>query len=309
MQEVFKQIELIADSRATVIIRGESGTGKEQVARAIHFKSSRAEKPFIKVACAALPETLLESELFGHEKGAFTGALGTKAGRFELANGGTLFLDEIGDISPATQVKLLRVVQEREFERVGGVNTIKVDIRLLVATHRDLEREVRQGRFREDLYYRLNVLPLFIPPIRDRKDDVPLLAEYFLEKFSKENGKKGLTFSESAWEHLMNYPWPGNVRELENAIERAVILCRAKAITGEHFKLDVQDRIHEMPETSDYNLVTGLQDKNLAEAVEVLEKKMIQSSLEEARGNKRRAAGKLGITERIMGYKVKKYGL
>ncbi len=183
MQEVFKQIKLVADSNVTVIIRGESGTGKEQIARAIHFASPRADKPFIKVACAALPESLLESELFGYEKGAFTGAQNSKPGRFELADGGTLLLDEIGDISPVTQVKLLRVIQEREFERVGGIETIKVNIRLLVATHRNLEEAVRQGKFREDLYYRLNVLPLFAPSLRDRREDIPLLAEYFLEKF------------------------------------------------------------------------------------------------------------------------------
>lgn len=313
MQDVFKQIEMVADSKATVVIRGESGTGKEQVARAIHATSGRSEKPFVKVACAALPETLLESELFGHEKGAFTGAAATKPGRFEMADGGTLFLDEIGDVSPATQVKLLRVIQEREFERVGGVKTIKVNIRLLVATHRDLEKLVKEGKFREDLYYRINVLPLFIPPLRDRKNDIPVLAEYFLEKFAKENAKKGLGMDETAWEHLLNYPWPGNVRELENAIERAVILCRGKKITQNCFQLDVQDKIHEMPLETSSGMGAAMaaltQTNNMEDAVSALEKSMIAKALSENKGKKRKAAKQLGITERIIGYKIKKYDL
>ncbi len=311
MQDLFRQIEIVAASKATIMIRGESGTGKEQIARAIHYASPRAEKPFVKVSCAALPETLLESELFGYEKGAFTGAMTMKQGRFDLAEGGTLFLDEVGDISPATQVKLLRVIQEREYERVGGVKTIRSDIRLVVATHRNLEKEVREKRFREDLYYRLNVVPLFVPPLRERKDDVPVLAKYFLERFVKENNKKGLGIADSAWEHLLNYPWPGNVRELENAVERAVILCRGKLLGAEHFLLDQQDKIRETPTgASAGDLLEGpVTNMTLTEATEALEKKLIAETLEATKGNKRRSAEQLGITERIIGYKIKKYGL
>jgi len=313
MQDLFKQIEIVAESKATIMIRGESGTGKEQIARAIHYASPRAEKPFIKVACAALPETLLESELFGYEKGAFTGAVAMKQGRFDLADGGTLFLDEVGDISPATQVKLLRVIQEREYERVGGVKTIRSDIRLLVATHRDLEKEVREKRFREDLYYRLNVVPLFVPSLRERKDDIPLLVKYFLERFSKENNKKDLGIADSAWEHLLNYPWPGNVRELENAVERAVILCRGGLLGAEHFLLDQQDKIREMPPAPSLPVGNSRSGSSsiatLTAATEALEKQLIAQALEATKGNRRRAADQLGITERIIGYKIKKYSL
>jgi len=310
IQEVFKQIEIVSGTKATIMIRGESGTGKEQIARAIHYASPRANKPFIKVACAALPETLLESELFGYEKGAFTGASASKQGRFELADGGTLFLDEIGDVSLVTQVKLLRIIQEREFERVGSVKTIHIDIRLIVATHRDLEKEVREGRFREDLYYRLNVVPLFVPPLRARKDDIPVLVEYFLERFLKENNRKGIRIDDSAWEHLLNYPWPGNVRELENAVERAVILCRGKSIKSEHFLLDQQDKIREVPLPSSLNSLSSLMpDSALQDAVESLERQLISQALTDTHGNKRKAAERLGLTERIMGYKTKKYKL
>ncbi|MBI1977805.1 MAG: nif-specific transcriptional activator NifA, partial [Candidatus Omnitrophica bacterium] len=223
MTDVYSSIDLVSSTKATVMIRGESGTGKELVAKAIHYQSERADKPFIKVSCAALPETLLESELFGYEKGAFTGAQAMKRGRFELAHTGTLFLDEIGDIPLATQIKLLRVIQEKEFERVGGVETIRVDIRLITATNKDLEAEVRAGRFREDLYYRLNVIPIFLPSLRERKEDLPLLVQHFLEKANRENGKNVKRVSDEAWEYVMNYSWPGNVRELENALERAVV--------------------------------------------------------------------------------------
>jgi DNA-binding NtrC family response regulator len=225
MQELFKVIERAANSRATVLIRGESGCGKELVARALHFNSSRADKAFIPVSCAALSETLLESELFGHEKNSFTGAANQKAGRFELANQGTLFLDEVGEIPAPLQVKLLRVLQEREFERVGGTKSIKVDVRLLAATNKDLEKAVKDGEFREDLYYRLQVIQVVVPPLRDRKEDIPALAEHMLVKFNKENGKSIKSIAKDAIDKLSKYNYPGNVRELENAIEHAVVMA------------------------------------------------------------------------------------
>lgn len=231
MQELFKVIERAADSRATVLIRGESGSGKELVARALHYNSSRASKPFIAVSCAALPETLLESELFGHEKNAFTGAVAQKPGRFELANQGTLFLDEIAEIPPSLQVKLLRVLQEREFERIGGTKSIKVDVRLVAATNKDLEAAVAQREFREDLYYRLQVIQVFVPPLRERREDIPALAEHFIAKYNRENGRKVQSVSQEALDLLMRYPFPGNVRELENAIERAVVMAEKDATT------------------------------------------------------------------------------
>ena len=242
MQEVYKIIERVAGSNATVLIRGESGTGKELVARAIHYNSPRSAKPFIAVSCAALPETLLESELFGHEKGAFTGAVGQKAGRFELAHQGTLFLDEVPEISPAMQVKLLRVLQERQFERVGGTRTLQVDVRLIAATNRNLEEAVASGAFRADLYYRLQVIQVFLPPLRERKTDIPPLVEHFIEKFNQQNGKNVKFVSQEAMELLMKYSWPGNIRELENAIERGVVLAEADSelITPDLLPLAIQ---------------------------------------------------------------------
>jgi transcriptional regulator with GAF, ATPase, and Fis domain len=224
MRAVFDQIMMVAGSRATVLITGESGTGKELVAKAIHAVSDRREKPFIGISCAGIPETMMENELFGHERGAFTGAVALQKGRFELANGGTIFLDEVGDIPLSIQVKLLRVLQEREIERLGGKETIKLDVRLVAATNRDLAVEMRAGTFREDLYYRLNVIPIHLPPLRERVNDVPLLADHFLKKFSAENNRKIKGFSREAMAALMRYPWPGNVRELENLIQRMVIL-------------------------------------------------------------------------------------
>jgi len=229
MQEVYRMIARVANSRATVLIRGESGTGKELVAKAIHYSSNRAKGPFVAVSCAALPETLLESELFGHEKNAFTGASMQKPGRFELAHHGTLFLDEIAEITPAIQVKLLRVLQEREFERLGGTKTIKVDVRLIAATNKDLEQMVKQGTFREDLYYRLQVIQIHLPPLRERKEDIPLLVTHFLDRYTKENGKQLKAPTPETTDILMKYHWPGNVRELENVIERAVVLADADA--------------------------------------------------------------------------------
>lgn len=301
MKDVYSSINLVSQSKATVLLRGESGTGKELIAKAVHYASSRASKPFIRVSCAALPETLLESELFGHEKGSFTGALNQKKGRFELAGGGTLFLDEIGDISPIIQIKLLRVLQEKEFERVGGNDTIKVDVRIITATNKDLEKEVREGKFREDLYYRLNVVPVFLPPLRERKDDIPLLANTFLKKSCEENEKSVKEMDDSAWDHIINYSWPGNVRELENAIERAVVLCQGNNLTSEHFPYELQDKIR------DVSVLDAIDEQgNLQDNVIELEKRMIKSALKSTGGNKRKAAKQLGVTERILSYKLSK---
>lgn len=305
MQDVFSSVELVSKSKATVLLRGESGTGKELVAHAIHYHSPRADKPFIKVSCAALPETLLESELFGYEKGAFTGAVTSKAGRFEIANGGTLFLDEIGDLSPSTQVKLLRVLQEREFERLGGTKTIQVDIRLITATNKDLEKEMQEGQFREDLYYRLNVVPIFMPPLRERKEDLPFLVQHFLARSNKENNKQSKRISDEAWQYIMNYAWPGNVREVENVIERAVIMCKGDVIGREHFPIDLRANIKPDSKT----LSAASSSDTLPKAVEILERQMLVDALQKTGGNKRKAAEMLGLTERILGYKVKQYNL
>ncbi len=304
MTDVYSSINLVSTTKATVMLRGESGTGKELVARAIHYHSDRADKPFIKVSCAALPETLLESELFGYEKGAFTGATSMKRGRFELAHTGTLFLDEIGDIPLSIQVKLLRVLQEKEFERLGGVETIRVDIRLIVATNKNLEREVQEKQFREDLYYRLNVIPVFLPALRERREDLPLLVQHFLEKSNCENGKQVKRVSDEAWEYIMNYSWPGNIREVENAIERAVIMCQGDVIGREHFPFDLKANIKPI----DNGLVIE-EPQDLPTAIEGLEKRLLSRALEKTAGNKRKAARLLGVTERILGYKVRRYSL
>jgi Nif-specific regulatory protein len=305
MVDVYSSIELVSTTRASVMLRGDSGTGKELIARAIHYYSGRADKPFVKVSCAALPETLLESELFGYEKGAFSGANALKKGRFDLAHTGSLFLDEIGDISLATQVKLLRVLQEREYERVGGVDTIRVDVRFIAATNKDLEREVKEGRFREDLYYRLNVIPIFLPALRERKEDIPILVQHFLKKSAETNQKPEKRITDDAWEHIMNYSWPGNVRELENAIERAVIMCTDSVIHRHHFPVDLQAKIDPSDESASNG--DGLED--LTVAVERLEKRLLAKALEQSGGNKRKAAQALGLTERMIGYKVKRYQL
>lgn len=297
MVGVYRLIEQVANSNATVLIRGESGTGKDLVAHAIHFNSYRASKPFIKVNCTALPDNLLESELFGHERGAFTGAVERKLGRFELANGGTLFLDEIGDFSLNLQVKLLRVIQFKEFERVGGHETIKSNVRIIVATNKNLEQEIKNGVFREDLYYRINVFPIYMPLLRERKNDVMLLADYFLEKYTKENGKDINRISTPAIEMLTSYHWPGNVRELENCMERAVLVCDEDVIRSDHLPPSLQ-----MVQQS--KLATAL---TLSEKVEFLEREMIVDALKKTHGCQRHAARELGITERMLGYKIKKY--
>jgi len=299
MQEAFDLIAQVSKSEATVLIRGESGTGKELVAHAIHYNSLRAEKPFIKVNCAALPESVIESELFGHEKGAFTGALATRKGRFELADGGTIFLDEIGELSAMTQVKLLRVLQEREIERVGGSETIKINVRVIAATNRNLEDEIVNGTFREDLYYRLNVFPIHIPPLRERKTDIMLLSDFFTEKYSKKNRKQVKRISSSAIDLIMSYHWPGNVRELENCIERASLLSTDQVIHAYHLPPSLQSA-----ESSD----TGIH-MTLEQSVENLEKELIKEALKSNRGNMAKAARKLNITERIMGLRVKKYDI
>ena len=299
MQDVFDMIAQVSRSDATVFIRGESGTGKELVAHAIHYNSNRADKPFVKVNCAALPETVIESELFGHERGAFTGAINTRKGRFEVANGGTIFLDEIGDLSPMTQVKLLRVLQEREFERVGGNEPIRVNVRVITATNRDLEDLMERGEFREDLYYRMNVFPIHIPPLRDRKSDILLLADHFIEKYAAQTHVAVRRISTPAIDLLMSYHWPGNVRELENCIERAVLLSIDEVIHSHHLPPSLQSA--ESSNTQFHG--------TLEESLDNLERELILDSLKSARGNMAKAARLLGITERIMGLRVKKHGI
>jgi Nif-specific regulatory protein len=296
-RQMYEQVAQVAQTNTTALIRGESGTGKELVAHAIHYNSLRAKKPFVKVSCAALPETLIESELFGYEKGAFTGAAGRKKGRFELAEGGTLFLDEIGDINLGTQVKLLRVLQEREFERLGGTDTVRVNVRIVVATNKNMEKAIAEGTFREDLYYRLNVFTIFVPPLRDRKTDMLLLADHFLEKFSREHRKVIRRISTPAIDMLMSYHWPGNVRELENALERAVLVCDGAVIHGHHLPPSLQTA-----DASD--TVTRV---SLGDAVAAYERDLIQDALKSTRGNRAKAARLLDTTERILNYKVRGY--
>jgi Nif-specific regulatory protein len=299
VRQMYEQVAQVAGTNATVLIRGESGTGKELIAHAIHYNSLRAKKPFIKISCAALPESLIESELFGYEKGAFTGAEARKKGRFELAEGGTLFLDEIGDINLATQVKLLRVLQEREFERVGGTDTVKVNVRLIAATNKDMEKAIATGAFREDLFYRLNVFTIFVPPLRERRADMLLLADYFLEKLSREHGKSIKRISTPAIDMLMSYHWPGNVRELENALERAVLVCDGQVIHAHHLPPSLQTA-----EAS--GTITHV---SLKEAVSGYEKDLIQDALKSTRGNRAKAARLLDTTERIFNYKVRQYAI
>lgn len=299
MQEVYSLINQVTKSDATVLIRGESGTGKELVAHAIHYNSLRAEKPFIRVNCAALPESVIESELFGHEKGSFTGAIATRKGRFEMADGGTIFLDEIGELSQMTQIKLLRVLQEREIERVGSMNTIKINVRVITATNRVLEDEIIKGTFREDLYYRLNVFPIHLPPLRQRKTDILLLADYFVEKYGNKNGKNIKRITSTAIDLFQIYHWPGNVRELENVIERAALLSTDNVIHAYHMPPSLQ---------SAESTGTALHS-TLDEALETLERELLKDALKTARGNRASAARSLGISERIIGLRVEKYGI
>jgi DNA-binding NtrC family response regulator len=303
MEEVLNLAARVAGSNATVLLRGESGTGKELIARAVHYRSTRADRPLIKVNCAALPETLLESELFGHEKGAFTGAASRRIGRFEAADGGTLFLDEIGDISPGVQVKLLRVLQEKEFERLGGNATIKVDVRLIAATNRDLEAAIRDGGFREDLYYRLNVVTISLPPLRDRKEDIPALLEHFLGKYGAENRREIAGVTAEARERLMRYSYPGNVRELENIIERAVVLAKTGMITTADLPL------HIRAAESEEKICVTKKGPSLTDTLETVERGLILEALKDGGGVQTRAAEKLGISERGLRYKLRKYGI
>ena len=299
MREVYAQVNQVAGANTTVLVRGESGTGKELIAHAIHYNSRRAKKPFIKVSCAALPDSLIESELFGYEKGAFTGAQTRKKGRFELAEGGTLFLDEIGDLNASTQVKLLRVLQEREFERLGGTQPVKVDVRLIAATNADVEGAMAAGTFREDLHYRLNVFAIFVPPLRERKTDVLLLADHFLDRYAVEHGKQVKRISTPAIDMLMSYHWPGNVRELENALERAVLVSDGNVIHA-----------HDLPPSLQTGEASGtVMSLSFSEAVEAYEKDLIEDALKTTRGNRVKAAMLLQSTERIISYKVKKFGI
>jgi Nif-specific regulatory protein len=289
----------VAPSNTTVLLRGESGTGKGLIAYAIHKNSPRAKKPFVTVSCAALPRELIESELFGYEQGAFTGADRAKKGRLELAKGGTLFLDEVGELPPEVQVKLLRVLQAREFERLGGTQTISLDVRVLAATNRNLDKAIAAGQFREDLYYRLSVFPIFVPPLRERKADVLLLADHFLEKFSREQGRQISRISTPAIDMLMSYHWPGNVRELANAIERAVVVCDGAVIHS-----------HYLPPTLQTAESTGtVSNRSLKELVEAVEKDALQDALKSARGNRATAARLLRTTRRILNYRLRAYGI
>lgn len=299
MLGLFRMIDKIAGTSATTLVLGESGVGKELVASAIHFKSRRADKPFIKFNCAALPESIVESELFGHEKGAFTGAAGMRQGRFELAHSGTIFLDEVGELSLPVQAKLLRILQEKEFERVGGSKTIKVDVRVIAATNRNLEDLIKDGLFREDLYYRLNIFPITVPPLRERKTDILLLADYFVEKYNRMNQKGVRRISTTSIDMLMRYHWPGNVRELENCIERAVILSEDNVIHGYHLPPSLQTA-----ESSGTPYTGSLQQK-----LDSIENEMIIEALKRTKGNMSRAAAQLGLSDRIMGLRVKKFNI
>ena len=299
MRSVYMHIEQVANSNTTVLIRGESGVGKELVARALHEQGARKGKAFVKFNCAALPESIIESELFGHEKGAFTGAIAMRKGRFETAEGGTIFLDEIGDIAPSTQIKLLRVLQEKEFERVGSQTPIHCNVRVITATSRNLEEMIEQGKFRADLYYRLNVFPVYVPPLRERKSDIFLLADFFAEKYSKLNQKAVRRISTAAIDLLASYHWPGNVRELENCIERAVLLCHDKSIEAHHLPPTLQKK-----DTSE-----KASGGTLESAVSALEYEMIVDELKASDGNMAAAARKLGLTERQIGLRVKRFGI
>lgn len=301
MQEALNLVGRVAPSPATVLILGESGTGKELIARALHFSGPRADRPFVKVNCAALPENLLESELFGHEKGAFTGAMARRIGRFEQAHGGSIFLDEIGDLSPSLQMKLLRVLQEKEFERVGSNQTIRSDVRVMAATNRNLEENIRKGTFREDLYYRLNVVTISLPPLRERREDVLPLVDHFLKKYNRENQKTITALSKEARDLLLRYDYPGNVRELENIVERAVVLARDSTLTIQDLPANLQEGRREA------GLEASPGGESLPRRLEGIERQMISRALERNGGVQTKAAEELGISERVLRYKLKKY--
>ncbi len=301
MRDLFETVALVAPTEATVLIVGESGTGKELIANAIHQNSPRKDRPFIKVNCAALPETLLESELFGHEKGAFTGALARKQGRFQLAHSGSIFLDEIGEMSPTTQTKILRVLQEREFEPLGGTQTVKVDTRVVAATNKNLEEEIQEGRFREDLYYRVNVVTLEVPSLRERREDVSLLTDFFLKQYAEKNQRFIKGFTPRATDLLMRHGWPGNVRELENVVERAVIMARGDVIS----QTELPDTLRELNAEEEEVGIDLTPGRSLKE----MEREMILRTLEEAGGNRTRSAEILGISRRTLQLKLKEYGI
>jgi two-component system response regulator AtoC len=308
MQEVYKTIGKVAKADATVLITGESGTGKELVAEALHFNSNRRSGPMVKVSCAALPETLLEAELFGHEKGSFTGAMTQRRGRFEMADKGTIFLDEIGEMTMPTQTKLLRVLQERKIERIGSNLPIKVDIRIIVATNKDLQRQVEQSKFRDDLYYRLNVINIHMPPLRDRKEDIPSLVEHFLAKHRYSATAQPAAISEEAIRRLMEYNWPGNVRELENVIERAVVLSRGQIITSRELPFGDHEG-GEGEEGEPDGDVAKSDSSFFKKSVAQFEKDLIMKALRDANGNRSKAAEMLGIYRRLLYAKIKEYGL
>lgn len=301
MRDLFETIALVAPSEATVLIVGESGTGKELIANAIHQNSNRKERPCIKVNCAALPETLLESELFGHEKGAFTGAIARKQGRFQLAHTGSIFLDEIGEMTPTTQTKILRVLQEREFEPLGSTQTVKVDTRVITATNKNLEEEIQQSRFREDLYYRLNVVTLEVPPLRERREDISLLADFFLKQYAEKNRRLIKGFTPRAMDLLIRHTWPGNVRELENVVERAVIMTRSDMIS----QAELPDGVRGLDAEEDKVEIDLTPGRSLKE----MEREMIIRTLDETGGNRTRAAEMLGISRRTLQLKLKEYGI
>ncbi len=299
MRDVFSLVQMVGKTNSTVLIRGESGVGKELIADAIHMASNRINKPFIKVNCSALPESLIESELFGHEKGAFTGADAQRKGRFELADKGTIFLDEIGDIPLSAQVKILRIIQQRQFERLGGTETISTDVRIIAATNRKLEDMIKDGEFREDLYYRINVFPIFIPPLRERRNDIPLLVDHFIEKFNRQNNSKIKRITTSALNMLMVYSWPGNIRELENCIERACILSTDNVIHSYHLPPSLQ--------TADSTNTSA--KGGMMYTVEQVEQQLIREALTTTKGNIVKAAENLKITERMLGTRLKKYNI
>ena len=320
MQQVYKMIGQVAATEVTVLLRGESGTGKEMVARAIYHHSRRGDKPFLPVNCAAIPETLLESELFGHEKGAFTGALTRRVGKFEQCHGGTLFLDEIGDMTPATQSKILRVLQDRQFERLGGSERITSDVRVIVATNKDLEKAIREGTFRQDLYYRLKVVTLHLPPLRERKEDIPELVRYFLQRFRADINREVLDISPKSLENLMRYHWPGNVRELENAVKRALVIAKSHSLLPEDFSqegmeremgpgehLDLEERLQKMMEPVFKELLELSRRSPGTDLMSELERILIKRALQETKGNQVQAAVLLGISRNTLRSKIERY--
>ena len=321
MQEIYKMIGQVAPTGVTALLRGESGTGKELVARAIYHHSSRADKPFLPVNCAAIPETLLESELFGHEKGAFTGALTRRIGKFEQCNGGTLFLDEIGDMTPATQAKILRVLQDQQFERLGGSERITTDVRLIVATNKDLEKAIREGSFRQDLYYRLKVVTLHLPPLRERPEDIPELVRYFLQRFGPQINRNVSDIAPRALEKLMRYRWPGNVRELENVVQRALVIGKGNTllpedffleglepeITGPKEQMDFEERLQVLMDPVFKELAQHAKRSHDADVMSTVEKILIKRALQETKGNQVQAAILLGISRNTLRSKIERY--